>query len=973
MPWWRATIGAMITRALILGGLVILLVVGRPVRGHSPPPPPVPDPEGFTAIFDGKSLDGWRAPDMSWWRVEDGAVTGEVTAETAPKENSFLVWQGEPMKDFELKLCFRIFGKEANSGMQFRSEVKDRGLVHGYQADIDGAGKFAAGIWDEYGTRKSLAARGERATWDADGKKTIEKIADPFEGKPADLTQWTEYHITAVGNKITLHVNGKLACELVDADPKKQRLSGVLAVPVIPKPMKVQYKDIRLKRIDSRKAAGDGKPAEAMFTDGELREQWTQAWEKYTAAEEGTPEQEALLAEVRRIAGLRRGKRQDPGPQFTPLSDQPDRVGWIESMVGTSVAFSDDGTRILTAGGQQARVCAAGRLQPLSPPIEHGAGIWAASLSTDGKRLLTAGGRAARVWDAATGKPLAAMEHPAEIRCAAFSPDGRRIVTGGEDGRIRLWNADSGAAIDIRPPEHVQAVRFVAFLPDGKRIVSADIHVKERLGRPEKTPAKGVAIRVWDADSGKVAWESVSPHVWKSWSGVAISRDGGTIAGLVESFRYAVVFDAGSGAERSRVEADGMDAGALSPDGKRLATADWGSVQIWDTATGKPAGKPISAGIRDPVATVAFSPDGKRLLICARSAEFGLESQLAGVWDVETQRKMLRFGRAEVTTGGFSPTGGLVAVGWNGSDATGADIWKVPATVPPAAAPPQMIAGVLPAAGSDDWHENFGIFAKSDLPKDLPLPAKTPFDGDAGLRKAYHRAYLVAFVAGIIDTPFAEDRGDHLYGKDQAYTAGYRAGELAAARLREKREQSRRDARYGYRGPSGHLVTDESPAEELPVRKAFIAFGERFAAGLRSRYPDTLELKVIGVARLYRFSYNTYDHDNSGEPKTRDAYMGVLDSQKAGNFDWLRVQIKDPASAGPLEQELQGRYGFYFDYDAAAPRWSLVKDEFSRHTDGSYQHYQQIDKAGRSFQGKDSTIARRHIFAAIAEAQAPAK
>lgn len=218
----------------------------------------------FKPIFDGKTLDGWKAPDMTWWSVTDGAITGTVPANHTLKENSFLVWQGEPVADFELKFSFRIFGAAANSGMQFRSEVKERGLVHGYQADIDGAGKFAAGIWDEYGTRRSLAARGERATWDAEGKKTAEKIADPFDGKPADLTQWTEYHIIATGNRVVLKVNGKLACELIDGDRTKQRLRGVLAVPVIPKEMKVQYKDLRLKRLTA-----EAKPASGATSGGQ--------------------------------------------------------------------------------------------------------------------------------------------------------------------------------------------------------------------------------------------------------------------------------------------------------------------------------------------------------------------------------------------------------------------------------------------------------------------------------------------------------------------------------------------------------------------------------------------------------------------------------------------------------------------------------------------------------------------------------
>jgi hypothetical protein len=238
-------------RVLLAPSLLAVLAAGGPVIAADAPAATQPaDAEGFVPIFNGKSLDGWKAPDMSFWRVEDGAITGEVTADHKPKENVFLVWQGGEYSDFEMKFSFRVFGKEANSGMQFRSEVKERGLVHGYQADIDGLGKFAAGIWDEYGTRRSLAGRGERVKWDADGKRTVvEKIADPFGDKAPDLTQWTEYHIIARGDTVQLKVNGKLACEFIDQDKQRRREKGIFAVPVITKEMKVQYKDIRLKKL----------------------------------------------------------------------------------------------------------------------------------------------------------------------------------------------------------------------------------------------------------------------------------------------------------------------------------------------------------------------------------------------------------------------------------------------------------------------------------------------------------------------------------------------------------------------------------------------------------------------------------------------------------------------------------------------------------------------------------------------------
>ena len=210
-----------------------------------------PDADGFVSIFDGKTLDGWKAPDMSFWRVEDGAITGEVTADHKPPENNFIVWQGGKVADFELSFRFRISGERANSGMQFRSEVKDRGLVHGYQADMSGDGRLIGNLFDEYGPRGPLAARGESATWDKDGKKTARPVAgtgDPFKDAPLEPAAWNEYRITAKGEHVTIHVNGKLTTELHDADPR-HRLEGVLAMPVIPEPMKVQYKDLKLKRL----------------------------------------------------------------------------------------------------------------------------------------------------------------------------------------------------------------------------------------------------------------------------------------------------------------------------------------------------------------------------------------------------------------------------------------------------------------------------------------------------------------------------------------------------------------------------------------------------------------------------------------------------------------------------------------------------------------------------------------------------
>src|SRR4051812_26933684 len=90
---------------------LLTLISAAPWSSAADAPPAAastqPDADGFIPMFDGKTLDGWKAPDMSFWRVEDDAITGEVTADHKPKENVFLTWQGGEAKDFEMKFRFR--------------------------------------------------------------------------------------------------------------------------------------------------------------------------------------------------------------------------------------------------------------------------------------------------------------------------------------------------------------------------------------------------------------------------------------------------------------------------------------------------------------------------------------------------------------------------------------------------------------------------------------------------------------------------------------------------------------------------------------------------------------------------------------------------------------------------------------------------------------------------------------------------
>ncbi|TWT56838.1 NPCBM/NEW2 domain protein [Thalassoglobus neptunius] len=207
--------------------------------------------DGFRPIFDGKTLNGWKGED-GWWKVFDGAIVGESTSDQPLNNNTFLVWDQGEVDDFELRLKFRISGTErANSGIQFRGALRDDGHVIGYQADIDRAGEWIGSLYDEATKRGPLAKRGHKSTVTEDGKVVSEQVADPAElFQKIDLEDWNEYSITAQGNRLILKINGHVTADVTDNDPNGLDRSGVLALQLHSgPPMKIEFKDIQLKRL----------------------------------------------------------------------------------------------------------------------------------------------------------------------------------------------------------------------------------------------------------------------------------------------------------------------------------------------------------------------------------------------------------------------------------------------------------------------------------------------------------------------------------------------------------------------------------------------------------------------------------------------------------------------------------------------------------------------------------------------------
>ena len=240
------------------------VVAGTPHSGSQSPQPPAirpgtgvypatepDDNAGFVSIFNGQSLQGWDG-DPRYWRVENGEIVGETTAANPVKLNNFLIWRGGVLRDFELKLEFRMNG--SNSGIQYRStELPDVGkwVLKGYQADMDFTENYMGNVHDERG-RGVMSRRGE-VTRIVDGPKfkVVGTIGDSTLLRGTmNVDGWNQYHIIARGPVLLQFMNRQLVSVAIDEDSKNLSSEGVLGFQMHTGPaFKIQFRNILYREI----------------------------------------------------------------------------------------------------------------------------------------------------------------------------------------------------------------------------------------------------------------------------------------------------------------------------------------------------------------------------------------------------------------------------------------------------------------------------------------------------------------------------------------------------------------------------------------------------------------------------------------------------------------------------------------------------------------------------------------------------
>ena len=69
----------------------------------------------WQSLFDGKTLDGWDG-DPRIWSVQDGTITGRTTEEVKLDKNTFIIWRGGQLDNFELGAAHAGIGNADHVG-----------------------------------------------------------------------------------------------------------------------------------------------------------------------------------------------------------------------------------------------------------------------------------------------------------------------------------------------------------------------------------------------------------------------------------------------------------------------------------------------------------------------------------------------------------------------------------------------------------------------------------------------------------------------------------------------------------------------------------------------------------------------------------------------------------------------------------------------------------------------------------------
>jgi WD40 repeat protein len=266
----------------------------------------------------------------------------------------------------------------------------------------------------------------------------------------------------------------------------------------------------------------------------------------------------------------------------------------------------------------------------------HGSYVRAIAFTPDGRHLLSCGGdKTMRLWELDSRKEIARfVGERAPVMAVACTPDGRFAVTGSADGTLRVWRLPQQLAVAAAPPKSRPPQVAVNPAPrPGPELLPPD---RTPLP-PDPQPTASPLPLGSQETTPQTAAKAYGPfHTWDTKQTIctlAVLPDGRRA--LVGSNELTLI-DLERGLPVGRLGMP-LKAGsltgcvAISPDGKRAATAMWREdvVRLWNLATGLEYGR--LTGHDGPVNCVTFV-DNKRVLT-------GGDDKTVRLWDWDAKKK----------------------------------------------------------------------------------------------------------------------------------------------------------------------------------------------------------------------------------------------------------------------------------------------------------------------------------------------
>jgi len=295
----------------------------------------------------------------------------------------------------------------------------------------------------------------------------------------------------------------------------------------------------------------------------------------------------------------------------------------------------------------------------------HADSVRKTMISPQGRHLLSCDSQGIlRLWDFSEQRLVMSLSEPRfNSRAFAFSQDGSRLALTQRDGnrgsRVKIWDIASNQV--MAEFTHNRPIQAMMFLPEGLGLRLVD---------------RDMAVFAWDLENQLQPMHPGRPDPVAQSRRAIFSQDGQTIAMTDQGGRIRL-FDVATGQEKTQIDAFQGDIAsmAFSPDGKRLAvsplyTGISTDIKVFSAASG--AEELVLAGHGSWIPELTFTPDGERIISAGAD-------QTIRIWSVKETRELTRLHGhlSEVYSVAVSPDGKRIVSGCKDGTLFGWDLGKI--------------------------------------------------------------------------------------------------------------------------------------------------------------------------------------------------------------------------------------------------------------------------------------------------------